>query len=121
MTELTRNERYERLNILDSKCTSLLQLTAILSAIEVIPIAASDAPTVVKLLGLLSVMTFVAVGLLAVGVLAVDWDPSEDEIKCRTAIYNRCRVLTRVGLVLGGLFATSAWVSSIGWHGILPH
>jgi len=116
VTELTKEERYERLNILDAKCTSLLQLASILSAIEVIPIVAGEAPAYVKLLGLLSVVTFVAVGLLAVSVLAVDWTPSDQEVGRRTTIYNRCRTLTRLGLALGGLFAICIWSASL-WRG----
>lgn len=110
--ELSQDVCYQRLNILDAKCTSLLQLCAVLAAIQSIPTAATEAPIWVRAIGASSVLVFLLVSFLALGVLAVEWEPSCVEVERRTKAYMRCRNWARVGLLLGAAFVVSALISS---------
>lgn len=111
--ELSQQVCYQRLNILDAKCTSLLQLCAVLAAIQSIPTATTAAPIWVRAIGASSVLVFLLVSFLALGVLAVEWEPSCDEVDRRTNVYMRCRNWARVGLLLGAAFVISALASSL--------
>ena len=113
MAGLTRDECYERLNILDAKCTSLLQLCAVLAVIQTIPVAASGAPPWVRVIGAASILVFLLVSFMAVDVLSVDWEPCVAVVDRRTRVLDRCRHWTRLGLLLGGTFLIAAVATSV--------
>ena len=112
MANLSQQELYERLNILDAKCTSLLQVCAVLAVLQSIPVAAADTPPWIKPIAAASVLVFLLVSFMAVSVLAVNWKPSKEDIDKRTQIYTWCRRFTWLGLVFAGLFVVAALIAT---------
>ena len=112
MANSSQQKHYEHLNILDAKCTSLLQVCAVLAVLQSIPVAAADTPPWIKPFAAASVLVFLLVSFMAVSVLAVDWEPEEKDIRHRTRIYNWCRRCTWLGLVLAGLFVVAALIAT---------
>lgn len=112
MAKLSQQKLYERLNILDAKCTSLLQVCAVLAVLQSIPVAVADTPPWIKPIAAASVLIFLLVSFMAVRVLKIDWEPCDKVIIHRTQIYERCRRWTRIGLVLAGIFVVGALIAT---------
>ena len=110
---LTQAERYERLSILDSKVTSVLQLSGILGLLQALPLVGSDLPTVPQFLGLAATLFFISTGLLALYVLRVEFEPDVTLIRKRCDLYDSCRFTTAAGLICTALFIVTGLYYSI--------
>ena len=90
---------YDRLTILDGKCSALLQLSAVVLSIGIIPATMSNVLVAYRLLCLVATGSFLVVSILSLTVIWVDWIPSEATVKWRTGAYRLAVVLTGLGLL----------------------
>jgi len=101
--ELSHQELYHHLNVVDTKCATLLQLSGIVLMIGTVSLASGVLSTTLRgLLGFIFA-TFLAISFLSLSVVWLHWSKSATTLvrflKYRTRVYNLCVALTGVGLV----------------------
>ena len=100
---LSHQELYDHLNVVDTKCAALLQLSGIILMIGTVSLASGVLSTALRgLLGFIFA-TFLVISFLSLSVVWLYWSKSEASLvkflKYRTRVYNLCVLLTAVGLV----------------------
>jgi clan AA aspartic protease len=93
-----QKELYERLNILDSKCSGLLQLSSVILALNVIPAVGGKLTGFSQVLSILVAVLFLVTSLLSLYVLQIEWQPTSKTLQRRTMAYRISLVLTVIGL-----------------------
>ena len=108
-TGMRRSELLRRLTILDGKSTVLLSISAIILTIFTIPIATHRLDGVLLNLSVTIAATFLAVSLLALSVLRVNWDPTEGLLNYKSKAFKFAIILTALGLIQVATFIVSAY------------
>lgn len=93
-----QKELYERLSILDSKCSGLLQLSSVILALNVIPAVGGKLTGFSQVLSILVAILFLVTSLLSLYVLQIEWQPTSKTLQRRTMAYRISLVLTVIGL-----------------------
>ncbi|HET54677.1 MAG TPA: hypothetical protein ENN33_05605 [Ignavibacteria bacterium] len=100
---LKHEELYYHLNVVDTKCATLLQLSGIVLMIGTVSLASDIISN--NLLWLLSTIftIFLVISFLSLSVVWLHWSKSNTELikilKYRTRVYNICVILTAIGLI----------------------
>jgi len=97
---LTPEELYERLNILDTKCSALLQLSAIVLTIGTIPVTSGQIAGFSLILSLVIASIFLISSLLSLSVIWIKWEASMKTLVWRTYAYKISHTLTAIGLAV---------------------
>uniref|UniRef100_A0A7C4TVQ4 DUF202 domain-containing protein n=1 Tax=Caldisericum exile TaxID=693075 RepID=A0A7C4TVQ4_9BACT len=97
---LSTEEIYERLTILDGKCSALLELSAIILTIGTIPITSGKFSGLPFVLSLIITVTFLLVSILSLTVIWVEWEPTIKTLNWRTIAYRISVILSGAGLFL---------------------
>lgn len=93
------DQLYERLNILDNKCSALLQLSSVILALIIIPVAFGKLSGLALTLSLSIAILFLVTSLLSLFVIWIIWEPTEVILSWRTGVYRIAVILTAIGLV----------------------
>ena len=91
---------YSNLNILDAKCSALLQLSSVILALNIIPAASGELAGLSLKLSLGIAVLFLITSLLSLYVIRIEWEPDEPLLKRRTIAYSIALYLTAVGLIM---------------------
>jgi hypothetical protein len=107
-------ELYSKLNILDAKCSALLQLSSVILALNIIPAASGELAGLSLKLSMGIAVLFLATSLLSLNVIRIEWYPDEALLKRRTMAYSIALYLTAVGLIMmAALIIISLCVSAV--------
>ncbi|MDQ3974410.1 MAG: hypothetical protein M3276_08790 [Actinomycetota bacterium] len=90
---------YRKLDILDSKCSTLLQLSSLVLALNVIPVAIVEQSRLALALTVVVAVPFLFSSLLALSVIWVDWAPTQRTVVVRTRTYLIALVATALGVI----------------------
>lgn len=99
---------YERLTILDGKCSALLQLSSVILALNIIPVAIGKLSGIALALSKIVAIIFLFTSLLSLFVIWIEWEPSEAILRYRTYAYRFAVVLTAIGLICIAFLIISA-------------
>ncbi len=98
-TAAAEKRLYKQLNILDAKCSALLQLASLVMVLNSIPFAAGGVQDAASALRLCSTLLFFASCIPSIVVLQVDWNPSVELVNKRTRLYKVASALVTAGLI----------------------
>ncbi len=104
----TKKELYDRLTILDGKCSALLQLSSVIIALNIIPAAMGKLTGLPVTLNIIVAIIFLLTSLLSLLVIRVEWKPTEATLKHRTLAYRFAVMLTATGLLCMTILIISA-------------
>lgn len=96
---MDRNELFRRLTILDSKCASLLQLSAVVLALNMITVSVGTLDGLRQIVSVVIALIFLLTCFLSIFVIWVNWEASEGTLKRRTLAYRVAVVIATIGLI----------------------
>jgi hypothetical protein len=95
---MDQEQLYRRLDILDNKCSALLQLSSVVLALNVIPAVITDTSGLALTLTIVVVSLFLLSSVLALSVIWVNWSPTERTLTLRSRTYRVALVATGLGV-----------------------
>jgi len=109
--KMEMNQLYERLNILDNKCSALLQLSSVILALTIISATFGKLTGLAVTLSLSIAVLFLITSLLSLFVIWIRWTPTKATVDHRTCMYRIAVILTAIGLIcMASLIITSIGV-----------
>jgi len=97
--DIGQDELYNRLSILDSKCSALLQLSSVVLALNVIPATTGDLSGLTLAFSIIVAVGFLLVAFLSLSVIWIEWEPTVKTLSGRTCRYRAAFLLTWLGLL----------------------
>lgn len=107
---MDRSELVRRLAVLDTKCSALLQLSAVVLALNMISASIGEFGWLRHALGAIIASLFLATSFLSLLVICVNWEATESTLRRRTFAYRIAIIATAIGLVC----MVGLTISSIG-------
>jgi len=104
---MDHNELIRRLTVLDSKCSALLQLAAVVLALTMIPASIGKLDGLREVLSIIIAFLFLLTSFLSLSVIWVNWEPSERTLGHRTFSYQVAIVIAAIGLICMAILTVS--------------
>jgi hypothetical protein len=96
---MEKSEIIRRLTVLDSKCSALLQLSALILTLNMISASIKNIGGLKQILSATITFIFLFISLLSLTVIWVNWRVSNRTVKYRTIMYRINIAMTAIGLL----------------------
>ena len=96
---MNQSELIRRLTVLDSKCSVLLQLSAVVLALNMIPASIGKLDGFRQIISTIIALVFLLTSFLSLLVIWVNWEASEGTLRYRTFAYRVAIIMATIGLI----------------------